>query len=98
MLIEIQGEHTGSITMFGDVATRLLKMMGQSGQSEGAIRAEDVGEALGSLETALARLEEPESEDEDGNARVSLQTRAKPLLDLLRSSQQQQGYVMWKPK
>ena len=42
MLIEFQGEHTGSIVMFGNIATSLLKMMGQSGKTEGAVRAEDV--------------------------------------------------------
>ncbi|MEM7257587.1 MAG: DUF1840 family protein, partial [Pseudomonadota bacterium] len=70
MLIEIQGEHTGSITMFGDAAKKLLKMMGQSGQPEGAIRAEDVPAALDSLQTALGKLSEPDAdvEDEDGNA------------------------------
>ena len=39
MLIEINGEHTGSVVMFGTVAVQLLKMMGQSGNTEGAIRA-----------------------------------------------------------
>ena len=97
MLIEIEGENTGRITMFGDAATRLLKMMGQSGQPEGAIREEDVPAALASLKDALAHLQEPEAEeDEDGELPVSLSKRAKPLIDLLESGIEKGGYVMWK--
>lgn len=98
MLIEIQGEHTGSITMFGDAATRLLKMMGQSGQPKGAIRAEDVAAALKKLTQSLDKLEEPVADDEDNNEHVNLHTRAKPLVDLLKTNADKGGYVMWEPK
>lgn len=98
MLIEIQGEHTGSITMFGNIATRLLKMMGQSGQPEGAILEADVPGALANLKAALAKVQEPESvDDDDGDAPVSLSTRAIPLIDLIESSIDKGGYIMWKP-
>ena len=104
MLIEIQGEHTGSITMFGDVAIKLLKMMGQSGNPEGAVRAEEVSDALTTLQAALEKFEEPEpaahteNEDEEDDSRISLATRARPLIDLLQSNADQHGYVMWKEK
>lgn len=100
MLIEIEGEHTGSITMFGDAAEKLLKMMGQSGQPDGAIRAEDVPAALASLQSALDNLVEPETttEDEDDDRHVSLHTRAKPLIDLLQANADAGGYVMWQGK
>ncbi len=99
MLIEFEGENTGSITMFGDAATRLLKMMGQSGQPEGAIREEDIPAALNKLKEALAHLQEPEAEeDEDGELPVSITTRATPLIDLLESGIEKGGYMMWKEK
>lgn len=99
MLIEFEGENTGSITMFGDAATRLLKMMGQSGQPEGAIREEDIPAALNKLKEALAHVQEPEAEeDEDGELPVSINTRATPLIDLLESGIEKGGYMMWKEK
>lgn len=100
MLIEIQGEKTGSFMMFGDIAVQLLKMMGQSGQTEGAIREQDVPAALSSLRSALEHLpvENGASDNEDESQKVSLHTRAKPLLDLLEESEKKGGYVMWKPQ
>lgn len=98
MLIEIQGEHTGSITMFEDAAIRLLKMMGQSGRREGAIRAEEVEVALNRLTSTLQKLDESVIENDDGDEQVSLHTRAFPLIDLLKSNSDKNGYVMWKPK
>lgn len=100
MLLEIQGENTGSFVMFGDVASQLLKMMGQSSSSEGAIREADVPAALEKLQTALDKLPaNPQlNEDEDDTQQVSLQTRAAPLVDLLKESIEKGGYVMWKPQ
>lgn len=101
MLLEIQGENTGSFTMFGDVATQLLKMMGQSGQSEGAIREADVPAALQNLRNALGKLPDQNDsteDDDEGTQTVSLHTRAKPLVDLLEESVEKGGYVMWKPQ
>gem|GEM_PF-5812735 len=68
MLIEFSGKTTGSVLMFGKVATDLLKMMGQSSNNEGAISAEDVPVALENLKQALGRLPENDSEEEDNPA------------------------------
>lgn len=101
MLLEIQGENTGSFMMFSDVAKQLLKMMGQSGSDEGAIREEDVPAALDNLRNALEKLPvqmHNDSDDDEGEQSVGLHTRAKPLVDLLEESVQKGGYVMWKPQ
>jgi len=99
MLIEFSGEKTGSVVMFGSVATQLLKMMGLSGNSEGAMRAPDVPEALDKLKTALSSVPATdESGDEDGDAPIGIHTRAVPLIDLLEQSIAEGGYVMWKPQ
>ena len=100
MLIEFSSEDTGNVLMFGKVATQLLKMMGQSGNNEGAIREADVPEALSKLKTALEALPATESDqdDEGNNDEVSLQTRAVPLIKLLEESVAGGSYIMWKPQ
>lgn len=100
MLIEFSGEHSGSVIMFGKAATAMLKMMGLSGNSEGAISAPDVPVALEKLESALSNLpeEEPDAEDEDGEREISLRTRAIPLIKILKENVAGSGYVTWKPQ
>ena len=101
MLIEIQGERTGSVVMFGNVATTLLKMMGQSGKQEGALREEDVPQALISLNKALQSVPDESSDDKNSDSdddSVGIKTRAVPLIKLLEESVKKGGYVMWKPQ
>lgn len=97
MLIEFKGENTNTVMMFGTVATTLLKMMGQSGNAEGAIRAPELPTALQKLNDALASAPQPDKhqEDEDGNTEISIQTRAKPLIDLMEESIAEGSYLMW---
>ena len=87
--------------MFGDIALRLLRLMGQSGDVPGALRAEDVRPARERLEAGLAELEEPPEqaeEDENGEPVVSLRNRAFPLIELLRAAEKAKVYVMWDNK
>jgi len=56
MLVTFKSTATDSITMFGDVATPLLKMMGASGRVPGALGASDVGAALQQLESGIEQL------------------------------------------
>ncbi len=52
MLVTFFCPAYANITMFGDVAVRLLKMMGHSGTVPSALLAENVPAALGRLEAA----------------------------------------------
>lgn len=56
MLVTFRSEATESITMFGDVAQSLLKLMGATGRVPGALNAEDVGAALAKLESEVETL------------------------------------------
>jgi len=98
MLVRFNSD-AGIITMFGDVAVTLLKMMGQSGAVPGAIRPEDIPPALERLKRAVAAHEEPPPEpddrDEDVEPRVSLRQRAFPLIELLSRAAQRQCHVIW---
>ncbi|MGB5834100.1 MAG: DUF1840 domain-containing protein [Thiohalocapsa sp.] len=102
MLITFKTPVHADITMFGDVAKALIKMMGHSGSVPGAILAVDVPNALAKLNAAIARNPDaplnPPSDDEDEDRRsqsVTLSHRALPLIDLLEAAAREQENVMW---
>ncbi len=100
MLIRFRSTATGSIVMFGDAAKRLLVMMGQSGESPGAILAADIPAAVERLKKALAQdrsQPQPPTEEEsrgEGPA-VSLSQRAVPLIQLLEEAARAGADVTW---
>ena len=97
MLVTFTTKAYANITMFGDVAVTLLKMMGHSGTVPGAILAADVPAALSRLTAAIdkTRTETPADDDEEDEPRVSLTTWALPLVDLLTAAAQRNCDVMW---
>ena len=56
MLVTFSCPVYANITMFGDVAVRLLKLMGHSGTTPGALLADDVPAALERLDMIEARI------------------------------------------
>ena len=97
MLVTFSCPAYADITMFGDVAIQLLKMMGHSGTVPSALSAEDVLPALERLEAAVMVKEqsaEPE-EDDDGDPPVSISHRALPLIELLKAAAKAECSVMW---
>ncbi|WP_221075140.1 DUF1840 domain-containing protein [Agarivorans aestuarii] len=100
MLITFRCKAYANVTMFGDIGLALLKMMGHSGSVPGAIRAEDVAEALSQLKAELAAQAQAEQSNADENDAelepvISLSTRAQPLIELLSSALKKQCDVMW---
>jgi hypothetical protein len=100
MLVTFQTKGHAKITMFGDVAKQLLELMGHSGTIPGAINAEDVPASLARLEAAIERRKsadaaEARGHDYDSPRKVSLSTRAGPLLELLRAGAAHETAVMW---
>jgi len=103
MLVTFKTTAYADITMFGDAATDLLKLMGQSGNIPGAIMGKDVSAAMDRLKQALA--DQPASEadnntdgegdDGEQSNRVALATRAVPLLELLEAASASGANVMW---
>ncbi|CAL1240861.1 conserved protein of unknown function [Candidatus Methylocalor cossyra] len=87
----------GRVTLFGDVAVQLIRMMGRSGTVPSALLAADIPEALAQLRRALeaADTEAPQDEEDDEDARVTLRTRAFPLLRLLEDSAKHRCDVLW---
>lgn len=100
MLVTFSCSAYADITMFGDVAVRLLRMMGHSGTVPGAILAEDVEQALDRLQSAIQAqpsLVEIDNvgDEEDGEPVVSLSHRALPLIELLEAAAKAGCNVMW---
>jgi hypothetical protein len=100
MLVTFSCPAYADITMFGDVAVRLLKLMGHSGTVPGALLAEDVRPAFERLEAAVEadkQSPEPEvpTEGEDGEPVVSISHRALPLIELLEAAAKAECNVMW---
>jgi len=69
VLVTFKSTAYADITMFGDAATDLLKLMGQSGNIPGAIMGKDVGAAMENLKKQLANY----SESNTGSDTVSAQ-------------------------
>ncbi len=100
-MIRFTSPAAASVSMFEKDAKTLIRLMGYSGTIPSAIRAEDVATALQHLETALqaetdqteiptkAHLDNPEEKA------VSVNTRAYPLLQLLKAAIAKQENVMW---
>jgi hypothetical protein len=100
VLVTFYTKAFSNITMFGEVAIELLKMMGHSGTVPSAIEPEDIPEALRRLNSAVARDEEAtvdkeEEHDESEEDRVSLRNRALPLIELLEAAEKDNVPVMW---
>jgi uncharacterized protein DUF1840 len=100
MLIQFDSK-VGRITMFGDVAVTLLKLMGHSGTVPGAILPADIPEALNRLRHGVASYVDPPPqaktrEEWDEEPPVPLSRRAVPLVQLLEEAAQEDAPVLWK--
>ena len=103
MLVTFSTDAHADITMFGDVALTMLKMMGHSPTVPGAILASDVPAALSKLTAAINAEKEAEIEsapveqqdDDEDEPVVSMAHRAIPLIDLLTAAAKAGCNVMW---
>lgn len=98
MLVTFTTKAYADITLFGDIALAMLKMMGHSPTVPGAILAEDVPAALSRLTDAIeAENAPPPVDDQDTDEPVvSMRHRALPLMDLLAAAAKAEANVMWK--
>jgi hypothetical protein len=104
MLIRFSSVKTESITMFGNVAVQLIKMLGASGAVPGGLSAADIPVALQRLREQLqmqpAAIVEASDAVSDKNEKerdppVALATRAGPLISLLERASAASVPVMW---
>ncbi len=103
MLVTFETQAHANITMFGEVAVTLLKLMGLSGTVPGALLAADVPAALERLRRAVAEqpdmpldpAREPGTKNTGEEHHVSLGHRALPLIKLLEDAATTGQNVMW---
>lgn len=104
MLVTFRSKAWGNVTMFGDVALTLLKMMGHSGTVPSALLAREIPAALARLKQALAAVEPEDGgredqgtgdEEDDAPPPVGLRLRAYPLIEMLSAAAEQECDVMW---
>jgi hypothetical protein len=98
MLVTFTTKAYADITMFGNDAVPLLKMMGHSGTVPSAILAADIPAALSRLTAAITAGESPPAamDQEQDNSSVSVAHRALPLIELLAAAAKNNCDVMWK--
>lgn len=101
MLVRFNSK-VGMITMFGDVATKLLRTMGQSGAVPGALLAPDIPAAVQRLRQGVSAQQAPEEREQradesekESDERVSLSQRAFPLIELLERASKNGSDVIW---
>lgn len=111
MIVTFQSPASGDVIMFGDVAQRMMKLMGKDATDKGIVTVEQLPEAIARLKAAIeedkqqrAGLQEedlPRTEPDGGrNAKssrpfVTLTQRAVPLLELLEWSLKKKKPVVW---
>jgi len=111
MLITFKSKASGDVLMFGEVAQKLLSIIGKDGSDgKGIITVEQLPEAIRQLRSAIEsdkadQLSRPEEAVEDGeaasaehsgmNAPVELSQRAWPLLKMLEYAQRDGVPVIW---
>ena len=106
MLVTFRTKAYADITMFGDVAVTLLKLIGHSGAVPGALMPEDIPAALARLKAAVEEhaqepldpapnSAQPAPQDGKEGQHVSLAHRALPLIELLTAAAADGEFVMW---
>lgn len=104
MIVTFKSKAAGDVIQFGEVAKRLLDLMGKPFSQEGIITVEQLPDALARLKAAVAadraQSGRPAADEEDDTRDdkpqgVSLSQRAVPLIDLLEYSLRDRVPVTW---
>ena len=110
MLVVFTNKSGGTVEMFEKSALELIKLMGRREAVPSAISAEDLPEALETMNNALieiAQIEKAEDqetdledleEDEDKPKPIGLSTRAFPLTELIKQTIKEGSFLMWDHK
>ena len=102
MIVTFRSKAHADIILFGDIAIKLLKLMGHSGTVPSALLAGEVPAALDHLKKAIAANKAAVAEvsnraqnDDPSERTVNLAHRALPLIELLAAAATAKCDVMW---
>lgn len=108
MMVKFHSLAAGEILMFGDVARRLMELMGKEPAERGVVTVDQLPGAVARLKAAIAedKTRRAGQHDEDlpadepngeGSTRpyVNLAQRALPLVELLERSLEREKPVLW---
>lgn len=102
MLVKFDSSAAGRMIMFAEPAAALLEAIGKECTARGVITCEQLPAAIATLAALIADNPPPVEappRDDDGREPaplpIGLAKRAIPLLDLLRHTLAEDGYVTW---
>lgn len=107
MIVVFQSKAAGDVIMFGDVALRLLELMGKTPEPKGILTVEQLPDAIARLRAAIeadkaqrAGVNDDDLPQSEAGAHgrrpfVSLAQRAAPLLELLQWALRKEKPVVW---
>jgi len=109
MIITFKSRAAGDVIMFGDVAKRMMEIMGKEFSAQGIVTVEQLPDAIARLRAAMAEDKARQAggaDDDDGEPRleaapggtrpfVALAVRAAPLVELLAYSLKEETPVVW---
>ncbi|HTY98379.1 MAG TPA: DUF1840 domain-containing protein [Rhodocyclaceae bacterium] len=109
MIVTFRSKASGDVIMFGDVAKRMMEIMGKEYTEQGIVTVEQLPGAIARLKAAIAEDkasragvvddddDEPRQEAAPGGSRpfVALAVRAVPLVELLEYSLKEETPVVW---
>ncbi|MDG4812780.1 DUF1840 domain-containing protein [Hydrogenovibrio sp. 3SP14C1] len=93
-MIIFQTKHHADVSMFDNLAVKLIGLMGHSASVPGALTEEEVERALNKLSEAVTSPSAQSGDDWDNDS-VSLAHRAQPLLELLDAANRNYDHVIW---
>lgn len=97
MLVKFHSSTSGEIMMFAENARQLVEVLGKEPLARGVVTREQMPESIARLERAIARANDAGAATDDGEdgLTVGLAQRLQPFLELLRRTEDDEGYLLW---
>lgn len=101
MLITFKTQAHADVTMFAEVALKLIRLMGRREVVPSAIEPDDIPQALKLLragieaDDAAAKDDAVEESEDETEESVSVHNRALPLIELMQAAHKESVAVMW---
>jgi hypothetical protein len=98
MFITFSSDAYENISYFNEIGRRLITLMGHSDNVPGAIKSEELADALARLQQGLGGEKiapASSNNDDDNEPEISLAKRAIPLVNLLQAAIKKECDVLW---